>query len=344
MAQLFGRQLSRQQILAYVGDLSQVAGVKLTEWADGNERGVRVAEVRSGSGLRFHVLLERGMDIGPADYKGAARGWVSPTGFSAPAFFEPEGLGWLYSFGGGLLTGCGLTYAGAPNVDGDDALGLHGRLSFLPALKVNTGEEWNGDECTIYVEGTMRQARVHGEYLSLRRRISTQLGKSVIRVEDTVENLASAPSPLMVVYHVNLGYPLVNENSYLAVKPAKTSSRDAVAEAGIANWSHFQTPTPGYQEQVFYHDLPADGKGWAEAVMVSPDVALKLSLRYKKDTLPNLVEWKMMGKGTYVVGLEPANCHVEGRAKERARGTLQIIQPGETRRFEVELAVEEIKS
>jgi hypothetical protein len=109
MADLYGRKMTRQQLLSSVGDLSQVAGVTLGELKEGVERGVRTAEFRSGSGLRFTVLLDRGLDIGPAEYRGIPLAWISPTGFAHPARFEPDGFGWLRSFGGGLLTGCGLT-------------------------------------------------------------------------------------------------------------------------------------------------------------------------------------------------------------------------------------------
>ena len=47
----------------------------------------------------------------------------------------------------------------------------------------------------------------------------------------------------------------------------------------------------------------------------------------------------MNGEGTYVIGLEPANCWVEGRAKEREQGTLQYIEPGGRRHYEVEIGV-----
>lgn len=341
MAKLFGRSFTRSQLLSYIGDFSQIAGVKLGEWADGSERGLRIAEVRSGSGLRFTVLLDRGMDIGPADYRGAALGWISHVGFSAPNYYEPDGLGWLYGFGGGLMTGCGMTYAGAANVDEGESLGLHGRLSFIPAQKIRTGEEWQGDECTIFVEGEIRQARVHGEYMLLKRRISTMLGSNAIRFDDTVQNLASKPNPVMMVYHINIGYPMLNENSYLVAKTHSVTSRDPIAEAGIGNWDHFQKPTPAYDEQVFYHDIPADSDGWAGIDLISPDIGRKLTVRYVKDTLFNLVQWKMMGSGTYVLGLEPANCHVDGRKRERERGTLRFIQPGEQCKFVVEISVVE---
>ena len=45
-----------------------------------------------------------------------------------------------------------------------------------------------------------------------------------------------------------------------------------------------------------------------------------------------LTEWKSPASGDYVVGLEPGNCHVEGAAAERARGTLRMLKPMEVKR------------
>lgn len=341
MAYLFNRNWTRAELQNYIGDLSQVAGIKLCEWGEGAERGLRTAEVRTGSGLAFSVLLDRGMDIGPAAYKGMPLAWLSPTGFGHPATFEPQGLGWLRTFGGGLLTGCGLTTAGAPGEDEGESLGLHGRLSHTPARHVSVRENWEGDGCTFEMKGEMRQARVFGENLHLTRRVTTGLGSNCIAIHDVVENLGATASPLMILYHINLGFPLLDETCELIAVPHPVEPRDAVAEPGLQYWMHFQPPIAGYAEQAFYHDLPADANGWAGIQLVNRARSLTLQVRYQKATLPNLVQWKMMGQGHYVLGLEPANCRVSGRSQERARGTLQSLNPGEVREFEVEIEVKE---
>ena len=342
MTRLFDKTWTRAELLQHVGDLSQVAGIKLGEWSDGNERGLRVAEVRSGSGLAFTVLLDRGMDIGPASYKGSPLAWISPTGFGHPMYYEPDGINWLRTFGGGLLTGCGLTSVGSPSEDQGESFGQHGRLSNLPAQRIGIDELWQGDECSFVLKGEMRQARVFGEDLRLSRRFTVGLGGNKIEVHDLVENLGSTPSPLMILYHINLGFPFLDETSQLLTEAHAVEARDAVAEPGLGEWMRFQKPTAGYAEQVFYHDLPEDKNGWASAQLVNPARKLGLRVGFKKATLPNLVEWKMMGQGTYVLGLEPANCRAGGRSQERARGTLQTLQPGEQREFHVEIEVMEL--
>ena len=103
----------------------------------------------------------------------------------------------------------------------------------------------------------------------------------------------------------------------------------------------FQEPEAGFAEQVFLHDIPAGVDGMAEATLFNPKLKLGVRVRFRKAELPFMAEWKMMGKGTYVVGFEPANAFVLGRASERAAGRLQMLEPGERRKFRVEVAVDD---
>ncbi len=169
MAKLFGREWTRAQLLSMVGDLSQIGGVRLGELSDGSERGVRVADCRTGGGLSFTVVLDRGMDIGAAEYRGIPLAWISGGGFARPEFHERAGRDWTRTWGGGLVTGCGLTNVGAAVEDEFGCDGLHGRLSHLPARDVSVDGEWEGDEYRFWVKGRMRQYRVFGENLEMTR-------------------------------------------------------------------------------------------------------------------------------------------------------------------------------
>ena len=123
MATLFGQTFTRTQLLQRVGDVSQVGDVCLKTLADGAERGVRVADFSTGSGFRFSVLIDRGMDIGPAEWGGKPLAWQSGVGAVHPAHYDAIGLGWLRSFPGGLMVGCGLDNVGGPNSDEGEDLG-----------------------------------------------------------------------------------------------------------------------------------------------------------------------------------------------------------------------------
>lgn len=57
----------------------------------------------------------------------------------------------------------------------------------------------------------------------------------------------------------------------------------------------------------------------------------------------HLFQWKQMGQGAYVPGIEPANSStIEGRASARERGDLPLLQPGEDRVYSLTFRVEEI--
>ncbi len=339
MAFLFGNKLSKQDILSRVGDLSQVAGIRMMQLQDGSESGVRIADVRSGSGLRFQVSLDRGMDISMADYKGFPLAWRSANGDVHPYYYDPRGTAWGRSFPGGLMTGCGMSFLGAPGIDGGEELGMHGRLSNLPASAIHTETRWENDTCVMRLHGDVRESGLFKENLLLHRSIEIHLGESVITIADNVRNEGYQSSPLMMLYHINVGWPLVDSGSRLLLNSKNMKPRDAEAERGVDEATVFSSPISNYQEQVFFHDLIADADGYATALLVDQKKQLGLYVRFRQKELPRYIEWKMMGEGTYVVGMEPANCGVGGRAKERAAGTLQFLEPGEERRFLVQIGV-----
>ena len=106
-------------------------------------------------------------------------------------------------------------------------------------------------------------------------------------------------------------------------------ARDAEAAGGLADWDRFQAPTPGYREQVFRHAIRADVQGWCH---VRVEIGLSVSalrISYDNVSLPHLFQWKMMGQGVHVLGIEPANSSaIEGRAAVVERNDLPHLQPG----------------
>lgn len=342
MISLYGHHWDRHELQQHIGRLDQLAGIRLVEAADGMERGCRMLQVWTGSGLSFTVVADRALDIADCRFKGIPLAWASPVGVTHPTYYEPEGLGWLRSFPGGLLATCGLDSFGGPSRDAGEDFGLHGRVSNLPARSLGYRTYWaeEGGESRYELEitGQVRQARVFGENLLLRRRITTRLGSNRIRIEDVVTNEGFVPQPHMILYHFNLGFPLVSANSRLHLDADETIPRDADAEAGLAEWSSLQPPTARYREQVFRHVPAADAQGKAHIEIESPSLGIGLRWTYDRASLPYLFQWKMMGEGTYVLGIEPGNCSaVEGRATARARDDLPHLEPGESRRYTLDV-------
>jgi hypothetical protein len=341
MANLWGKQYTRTELVERLGDLRQLADVWAFEFTDGPEHGTRGVSFRNAAGLAFHVLLDRGMGLYDLQFQDVPIPFLSAVGAVHPAYADPTGAGWLRSWPAGFMTPCGLTQVGSPCRDGNEELGLHGRVAGLPASNTAWGADWQGDDYVLWVEGVVRESAVFGENLVLRRRIWTKLDSARFWVEDKVENQGLKPSPHMFLQHINPGFPLLGSAARLVLPEHTTQPRDEAAAAGLADCLSFSEPVADFPEQVFYHDLAAGADGGVEVSLVNPAFnggkGLGLTLRYSKKQYPVFVEWKMMQAGTYVVGLEPANCHVGGRAAERAAGRLQFLQPGETRCYDIEV-------
>jgi hypothetical protein len=341
MPQLFDRSISRQDLRTHTGAMSQLGGIRLATLADGNEEGVKVADVRTGTGFNFTVALSRGMDICLAEWCGRSLCWHSATGVAHPAYYEPEGLGWLRTFYGGLLTTCGLTYAGAPCEDGGEALGIHGRASHLPARRVSVDERWQGDDYLMSVSGRLVEARAGAENVALERTITARLGESRLHLRDVVRNEGHQAVPHMMLYHINGGYPAIGPDARLIAPSLEARPRDAEAEKEADRWAECSAPIVGFAERVYYHRMAADAQGLVTAALVNRGLGdgFGFYVRYRRAELPKFVQWKMMGAGAYVVGMEPANCWVGGRDQERASGELQFLEPGEEREYLLEIGV-----
>jgi hypothetical protein len=336
MLRIFGRSYAKDELRRLVGGMPQLAGIRLVELADGRVRGMRAAEVYTGSGFRFQVLVDRGLDLGPAEFSGRPLAWLHPALGSA-ALHETGGIGWLRTFGGGLVTTCGLDHFGPPDPEGE-GYGLHGRASHLPAENLRVRQEWRDDEYVLEIEGETRQARLFGENLRLERRVSTRLGATSLVLEDRVRNEGFRPAPLAVLYHCNFGYPVVSPDSELLVRDRSVRPRDPVAEAGLADHLRFGPPTPGFAEQVFFHEPSSDAGGFASAAIVNRALGFGAFVRWRAAELPVLAQWKMTGEGEYVCGLEPStHAMTKARREQRENGSLRDLAPGESVSFRLEI-------
>jgi hypothetical protein len=281
------------------------------------------------------------MDIVEASYLGKSLSWHSPIGVTHPAFYDPRDIQWIKTFPGGLVCTCGLTAAGFPCEDAGETTGLHGPVSNLPADRVSFHEKWTGDECNFVVQGEVREARVHGPNLLLQRTITSSLaGKSIV-LSDTVENQGYVDSPLMLLYHLNFGFPLLTEKSKIFASSEAVEPRTEFAAPTMDEWATFDAPIRGIGERVYYHKMRAASDGRVSVVLVSDEGKRDFGVlvRYSKTNLPEFVQWKMTGVNHFALGLEPSNCRVAGRLSERDAGRLTTIAPGEKRDFCVELTV-----
>jgi len=344
MAEYLGKTWTKESLREYLSDESSAAGAFPFIYDDGKAEGVRGIQVHTGGGLDFQVIPGRSMDIFACRYRGIPLQFTSATGMTHPAYYEEPGLNWLRTFFGGLLSTCGITASGAPSEDHGKQFGLHGRIGNAGAEDVALSQKWIGNEYQITISGRMREAFVMGENLTLTRMITTHLGSKKITIEDLIENRGFNAEPLMMLYHFNFGFPLLSETTRVIVPAKNTVPRDpqSATDNGMAECKEFSKPISGYQEKVFFHQVGAGKDGQTFVSLANDDVGgqpLAVVLRYNRNELPELTEWKMMGKGCYVCGLEPGTVNPIGRAVARENGTMPMIKPQEVYHVKIEFEV-----
>ncbi len=346
MPSINGAAMARRDLMRRVGRLDQFAGVRLVTLGDGIERGVRVLEFRTGTGYQFDVLVDRSLDVGRCEFQGRSLAWLSPTGVVGPWYAEPMGLGWFRSWGGGMLVTCGLDHTLLGGTDDasqfhqlikpTEEYGLHGRIGFMPARLTGYGERWDGDECVLWAEGVVRQAAVFGEAMELRRRIEARVGESRFTVHDEVVNVGFDPATHMYLYHVNVGWPVVDAGSdYLIPAPPGVP----VAEYPTRDYRRLTSPNKAFPEECYEHAVAAEPAGTVPVAIVNRALGLGAYQLYRKEQFPFHTMWRMLGEGIYGVAMEPTTNRDAGRFDARERGELGFLAPGESREYDLEIGV-----
>lgn len=311
---------------AYIGHDTQYYGVEEHRLSGGKGDGMRLLEVNNGKGMELVIVPDRGGDISRLKYKGINLSYMSPCGYVAPAYYDKEGTNWLKSFTAGFLTTCGLEAVGTPCEDAGEVLPLHGTIANLPCEQVYWTE--NDEEITVHM--LVKDEVIFARKLRLERELIISKQENTFQIHDRIINAGDREEPFEILYHMNMGYPLLDEDSVLTIPAEEVVPRDAHAAEDLQNWMHMQKPTPGYQEMCFYHKFK-EKKGFAS--LYQPKLDMGLELHFDTEELDGFIEWKMMGVRDYVLGLECGNCYPDGRKAMRENGMLKFLQPGESKEY-----------
>ena len=338
MTNLYGKDIKKEDIARYVGSMSQVMDAREFAYRNGRQEGVKAIEVYNDTGFRFTILPDKGMDIGPASFCGKSLTWNCKNGVVAPQYYENGGLGFLRSFGGGLLTTCGLTSVGDPGVDGETVLGIHDRIDNLPAGRYSIEEYWEDGNMVIHIKGRVSQSCLYYENMVLERDIIFKMGEAKVYVHDRIINAGYNDTPFMLIYHINFGFPVITEATrfYSAAKKSWPWNEDAKKGDGKADT--FQQPTRQYAYECFAHDMPEESDA-VYAALINEDIAYGGYLKYSSRELPKFITWKMMGEQDYVVAMEPGTNLPEGRQTAKENGRLRILRAGEEHNVHLEIGV-----
>jgi hypothetical protein len=325
-----------------ISGMDAVAGVKRYRCDDGASCGMRVAEVYTAAGLRYTVLLDRGMDIGEASFRGVPVSFNGKGGVFRADYAQSCTGGFAQSFHAGLLYTCGLDNVGAPCEYNGKLLPQPGSRTFLPAYDVCCSEAFEGDDYVLRVRGKMRQASIFGENILLTREIVSRAASATITVTDTIENQGSSDYEYMLLYHCNFGFPLVSADSRVTTNHTKASFFETnhayprVPQA--AEYQGFTEAQKTFSEFVFKLQEPTSEK--ISARVENPRVGIAAELRCDVAELPCFTQWVNLAEQDYVLGLEPGTHYPAGRAKVADKAAR--VAPLGTRQHSVTITIEEL--
>ncbi|MGI9469886.1 MAG: aldose 1-epimerase family protein [Rubripirellula sp.] len=302
---------------------------------------VEVIEVDTGS-IRVMILPTRGMSIWRMESGGVRFGWQSPVyGPVHPSqvpVFDPSGIGWLEGFDE-LLVRCGLESNGAPehDVQGNLVYPLHGRVGNLPADALSI--EYDEASGRLEVIGEVLESRLFIKRLRMRSRIRFTAGSAEVAILDDVTNELSAPASLQLLYHINVGAPLLAEGATLEAPVESLAPKDALSASEIDSWNEYGPPQEGYAERVYFARLRSDESNSTTAMLRSPDGTKGLGVSFHTNGLPRFVLWKNTAAENdgYVTGIEPATNYPNHRSFEEKQGRVVELAGGETASFRVTL-------
>ena len=330
--------MSYKEEKKYVGNLEQLFKVKKIELQEGKAKGVAMLDVQNRSGMHFDVDMSRGMDIPHLDFQGENIGFISPCGVVAPEYFDDKELGFLKSFTAGFLTTCGLKLAGAPCEYEGQSYGLHGNISHIPVE--NSSYEIVEEEVPyVEIKGTVKDSIIFGDKLKLERKIRCYYKERKFRISDTVTNEGYQKVRHMILYHCNIGYPILSPESEVYIPALKTIPRNEHAKEGLDTWMKLEKANPNYEEMCYYHTLKPNAENHAIVAVYNPKLELGIALDIDLSTLDHFVQWKMMGAGDYVMGLEPGNSTIDGIADAVQNGSIKYLKPGEQVHYEINVQI-----
>jgi hypothetical protein len=335
---------------------AQVGGIEQYQIEDGAGRGVRALCVNTGGGLRYRVLVDRGLDVDQAFFNQHSLAFLTFNGATSPTRALDRGLDWLKGFPGGLLTSCGPFNIGGPCEDAGEEVGLHGTHSNSAATieSIVQPDPRNGGEA-MRIVGRVRYGKLFGPCVELRRTITSQLGSNAIEFEDEFFNAGNTDVPHAWLLHINLGYPLVDAGAEFCYDARVEPLPSELARKRFKDATQYKKVPPhsdaysGSNEAVAYlFPKPADRTGRTTVGLVNRKLGIGVAIRYSTREFTRCVNWQHWGPYEYVTALEPSNGSVEGRAKDRKDGVLDHLKPGERKRYRYQIEAvtgrEEIES
>lgn len=326
---------------ARLGTAGGEFGIDFRRLEGGPSQGVDTLTIEHAGGKTI-ILPTRGMGVWNSWCGDWPLGWQSPVcGPVHPSLvpiWEPSGLGWLEGFDE-LLVRCGLTSFGAPQHDAAGRLEfpLHGRIANLPAHQLRLELDAGND--ALHVWGEVDEVRFLFQHLRLTSHYTLSSTGGGLELVDRITNLGGRLAQAQLLYHVNLGAPVLQGGSRVQLPVRRLAPRDATAAAAASGWSEMAGPVAGFSEQVYFAEPLANADGWASALLSDPSGSRGIQLSFATATLPYFTLWKNTAAEVdgYVVGFEPGTGFPNQRSHEQRAGRVLTLEPGESVEFRLKL-------
>ena len=298
-----------------ISDFSQVASLRRYTLTEGREKGLDVIDCDNGK-IRFLLNVNKGCDMMQLYYKGQNMSFISKNGFTQ------REISFLNRFEGGMLYTCGLD-----SVGGREGFEEHGSFHNTPAQIIRA--ECNHEQ--IIVEAEIRSTELFGRNLTLRRRIAAAIGADTVSIQDTLSNESYRDEEYCLLYHVNLGYPMLDDGAKVVANSDVCLPRTPWSEKHVDTAFQISEPVDNMEETCYYLE-PED----RAVSLVNEKLGRSFTVSYSGDTLPNFLQWKSMASGDYALGLEPSTTKLD---ENFAYSTLKV---GEKVAFSLEFTVKEL--
>ena len=298
-----------------VNNLDQIAYVRRYTLNGGQADGVKVVEIYNGV-LRVLLNESKALDIMQLFHNGVNFSYLSKN-----AFTKRETT-FLKRFEGGMLYTCGIDVIG-----GQEGYEDHGSFHNIPALITKC-------ECTedkIVVEATIRDSELFGKNLVMKRRYETAIDSDTVTLSDTLVNVGYRTENYSILYHVNVGYPMLDDGVKIVADTSKITPRNDWARKNIDKAFIIEAPEDNKEETCYFLDLNKN-----EVSVVNDMIGKKFTLNFCGEPIKHFVEWKSMASGDYALGLEPSSSLLDDKFY------FSKIKAGETVQFQIDLCVREL--
>lgn len=297
-----------------ISNFEQIASVRRYTLKGGRGEGLNVIDCDNGK-IRFLLNENKALDMMQLYHEGQNLSFLSKNAFTL------ENTSFEKRFEGGMVYTCGID-----NIGRRDGFELHGTLHTLKAevIKAECNEEG------ITVEAIVRDTALFGKNLVFKRRVFCAIGSEQVIIDDTLINEGFKEENYCLLYHINVGYPMLDEVGKIIANVKGVATSNEWAKGKQNAMYEIEKPQPNNPETCYYLDLEQP-----KISLINERIKKKFTVEYSKETLPCFLEWKSMSSGDYALGLEPCTCEIRDFK-------YSTIQPNQKIKFFVKLSVEKV--